>query len=173
MITLWCSYQKLQNVEHCYVQYHSKQFYRDMGCQRVIMCRPIKKLMFHNTSFLSYFHWQKSVCDYCVWYDKYLGRIYQKLKILTLVHVFAHNSKSILPQSASFSHAETQMWKFHFSVLKWTLVTFTNVRLVCVGFFIYLFFDEREENNTLYSSMKKIMKNTAKKTLDRCKNRIK
>ncbi len=29
-------------------------------------------------------------------------------KNLTLVHVFAHNSRSILPQSASFSHAGTQ-----------------------------------------------------------------
>ena len=31
--------------------------------------------------------------------------------MLTLVHVFAHNSKSILPQSASFSHAGTQIVK--------------------------------------------------------------
>ncbi len=49
----------------------------------------------------------KSVyCD-CAWYEEYLGRIYQNLKKLTLFHVFAHNSKSILPQSASFGHAGT------------------------------------------------------------------
>ena len=35
MITLRCSYQKLiQNVEHLHAQY-SKQFYREMGCQRL------------------------------------------------------------------------------------------------------------------------------------------
>ncbi len=33
MITLRCSYQKLQNVELHHEQYHSKQFFRDMGCQ--------------------------------------------------------------------------------------------------------------------------------------------
>ena len=40
----------------------------------------IKKQMFHNTYFLSYFH-LKSVCNYCIWYDEYLGRIYQKWTI--------------------------------------------------------------------------------------------
>ncbi len=51
----------------------------------------------------------KSVyCD-CAWHGEYLGRIYQKWKILTLVHVFAHNSKSILTQSASFSYAGTHI----------------------------------------------------------------
>ncbi len=51
----------------------------------------------------------KSVYWDCAWYNEYLGRIYQKWNILTLVHVFAHNSKSILPQSASFSHAGTHL----------------------------------------------------------------
>ncbi len=71
----------------------------------VYFCRPIKNKMSHNTSFLPQFHW-KSVCHDWVWYDEYLERIYQKWKILTLAHIFAYiNSKSMLPQRASFSCA--------------------------------------------------------------------
>ncbi len=35
IIALRYSYQKLWNVEHLHVPYHSKQFYRDIGCQRL------------------------------------------------------------------------------------------------------------------------------------------
>ena len=55
---------------------------------------------------------EKSVCHDCFWYDEDLERIYQKWKILTLVHIFAYNSKSILPERASFSHAGIQMIYF-------------------------------------------------------------
>ena len=51
----------------------------------------------------------KGVCHVCVWYDEYLWRIYQKWTIFTLAHIFAYNSKSTLPQRASFSHAETHI----------------------------------------------------------------
>ena len=61
--------------------------------------------MFHNTSFFFHIIIEKNVCHDCVWYDEDLERIYQKLKILTLGHIFAYNSKSILPQRASFSHS--------------------------------------------------------------------
>ncbi len=54
---------------------------------------------------------EKSVCDYCVWYDEYLGRIYQKFKILALAHILASHSKSVLPQRASFSLAGTHLGK--------------------------------------------------------------
>ena len=34
---------------------------------------------------------ETSVCDYCVGYDEYLGRIYQNEKFLTLAHILASN----------------------------------------------------------------------------------
>ncbi len=80
--------------------------------------------MFHNTPFLPYF--QKCLLWLClVWW---IGRIYQKWKILTLVHVLALKSKSVLPQSASFSRAETHMWwsKFHFTWKKWYFSSLSN-----------------------------------------------
>ena len=84
-----------------------------------LMCTgPIKTEMFHNTHFLPHFH-VKSVCHDCVWYGEYLGRIYQKFKFVTLAHIFAYNSKSILPQSASFIHAGTQMIPSRWCVHKW------------------------------------------------------
>ncbi len=42
----------------------------------VHFCGPIKKQMFHNTSFHIFI--EKSVCHDCALYDEYLGRIYQK-----------------------------------------------------------------------------------------------
>ena len=38
-----------------------------------------------------------------------LERIYQKRQILTLADIFAYNSKWVLPQRASFSHAGTHL----------------------------------------------------------------
>ena len=103
---------KVMTVEHCYVRYHSKQLYRDMGCQRLLfMCSSMgqTRSKYSITPLSFHIFMQKSNCDYWAWYDKYFGRINQKWKILTLAHIFAYNSKSILPQRASFSHAGTQM----------------------------------------------------------------
>ena len=62
------------------------------------------KQMFHNTPFLPHFHWKKCFLWLCLVWWIFRKNKFQKLKILTLAHVFAHNSKS-----ASFSHAETQI----------------------------------------------------------------
>ncbi len=61
----------------------------------------------------------KSACHDCVWYDEDLERIYQKQKILTLVHIFACNSKSISLQRASFTHAGTYIFEFFTPTLYW------------------------------------------------------
>ncbi len=52
---------------------------------------------------------ENSICHDCVLYEEYPGKIQQNCKILTLAHIFAYNSKSMLPQRASFSHAGTHM----------------------------------------------------------------
>ncbi len=74
--------------------------------QSRIKC-SITTLFFHN--FI-----EKSACRDWVWYDEYLESIYQKWKILTLAHIFAYNSKSSLPQRASFSHAGTHIFSYIF-----------------------------------------------------------
>ncbi len=111
-IILRHSYHKLQYVEHCHAWYHWKQLYRDLGSERLLfLYNPMGQSggKCSLTPLFCHIFIGKSVyCD-CAWYDDYFGRIYQKWKILTLVHIFAHNSKSILPQSASFSHAGTHM----------------------------------------------------------------
>ncbi len=52
---------------------------------------------------------ERSACHDYVWYGEDLERIYQKLKILSLAQIFDYDSKSVLPQRASFSHAGTQI----------------------------------------------------------------
>ncbi len=61
--------------------------------------------MFHKHLFSAIFSLEKV---FIVVVLGILGRIYQNEKF-ALVHVFAHNSKSILLQSASFSHTGTHM----------------------------------------------------------------
>ena len=76
------------------------------------MCTSIgqSRIKCSITPFFFHIFIEKSDCHDWVWYDKYLERIYQKWKILTLAHIFAYNSKSILPQRASYSRAGTLMW---------------------------------------------------------------
>ncbi len=90
--------------------------------------------MFHNTPFLPYFHWKSVYCD-CAWYDEYLGSIYQKWKILTLVYVFAHKSKSILPQSASFSQAGTHICRYCVFTLWGSIILEVIKEWVICGYF--------------------------------------
>ncbi len=64
--------------------------------------------MFHNTPFLPYFHWKRCLLWLCLVWWIFRQNI-SKMKNFDLGSCFAHNSKSILPQSASFSHAGTQL----------------------------------------------------------------
>ncbi len=110
IITLWYSCQKLWYVEHRQVWYHSKQFYIRFGLTKIYVyfCGPSKTKMFHNTSFLSSFHTVivTSVCHDCVWCDKYLGRMYQILYILTLVHILTNFSNHFY---CKVPHTETHL----------------------------------------------------------------
>ena len=55
--------------------------------------------IFPNTPFLPYIHY-KGLCHEYVLYDEHLGRVYQKWKILTLIHILADYFKSILLQKS-------------------------------------------------------------------------
>ena len=85
---------------------------RDKGSQRLLfVCKHMSQSRRKCSITLTFFHIfiEKGACNDFVWYDEHLGRRYQKWKILTLIGIFAYNSKSILPQRASFRHAGTQM----------------------------------------------------------------
>ncbi len=65
-----------------------------------------RRKMFPNTSFLLDFHWKKCLSWLClVWWR--FGQNKVKNFDLKLVHIFAYNSKSVLLQRSSFSHAGT------------------------------------------------------------------
>ncbi len=64
-----------------------------LGLSKMVICvyfyGPIKKKILHNTSYDIFT--EKHVCHNYVWYDEDLEWIYQKWKILTLVHIFSYN----------------------------------------------------------------------------------
>ncbi len=64
-------------------------------------------------------------CNDLLWFDEHLRRIYQEWKslILTLVHIFADCSKSVLPQRSSYSHAGTNQYSRRANqTLKWKTI---------------------------------------------------
>ena len=63
----------------------------------------------HNTSSLPHFQWKVFVMIVFGMMNIYKEYIKNEKKKITLAHIFAYNSQSILPQSASFSHALTQI----------------------------------------------------------------
>ena len=114
LIQKWLLYDFLSKVTKCWTlpyMMSCKITSQGFGLLKILICMyfygPIKKKMFHNTSFLPHFHWKKSVWHDCVWYDKDLERIISKMKNLDLGSYFCHNSKSVLLQRSSFSHAGT------------------------------------------------------------------
>ncbi len=128
--TFWCKIDYsaifLSKVTKCWTlacRIPSKIALQRYGLSKIVIymsfCRPIKNKMFRNTSFLQQFHWKKCLIEF----GMILERIYQKRKLLTLAHIFAYNSKSILPQRASFSHAGT-----HINIMETTLKTKSKLK---------------------------------------------
>ena len=126
MITLRYSYQKLQSVEHRHVNlWYSKQL-TEIWCLKdcIFICIsiywPIKKQMFHNTTFLPHFHCKKKwfflllIC--LVWW--LARKNIKNVKFLGLY--FAYNSKSIhrkVSHLVRLIHWDVQ-YKFKFRFLR-------------------------------------------------------
>ena len=105
-IILQFFYQKLQNVEHHNIWYHYTL--QGFGLSKTVCeCTSMGQSRRICSTAPLFFHIfiEKSVCHDCVWYDKDLEGIYQKMKNFDLGSYFC----LFIPQRASFSHDETRM----------------------------------------------------------------